>query len=104
MEAMACEVPVVAVDVGAVTEVVEDRRTGLIAPALDDSALAEKTLTLLGDAALRRAMGLEGRRRAHHFSVEACADRYIEVFETAQAFRASRTRQGRKAIPFRPAM
>jgi len=63
-EAMACGVPVVATDVGAVREVIEHGRTGLVVPPLDAEALASGALMLLSDAGLRARLGAEARRRA----------------------------------------
>jgi glycosyltransferase involved in cell wall biosynthesis len=64
IEAMAAGLPVVSTNVGGVGEVVEDGRTGLLAPAGDDAALAEKILRLADSPELRRQMGQFGRKRA----------------------------------------
>jgi glycosyltransferase involved in cell wall biosynthesis len=62
-EAMAFEKPVVATAVGGIPEVVQDGVTGLLVkPASDSQQLARQLLRLLEDAALRRQMGLAGRR------------------------------------------
>jgi glycosyltransferase involved in cell wall biosynthesis len=63
LEAMAARLPVVATDVTGVGEVVVDGTTGLLAPAGDDEALAERVLRLAGDAELRRQLGRQGRER-----------------------------------------
>ncbi len=84
MEAMACGVPVVATNVGAVAEVVESGETGFVVPPLDDRALAEATMRLIRDPSLRERMGAQGRRRAvERFDVEICADHQVEIFEAA---------------------
>jgi glycosyltransferase involved in cell wall biosynthesis len=59
LEAQAAGVPVVACAVRGVPEVVIDGRTGLLAPAGDDAALAGHIRALLGDAGRRRALGRE---------------------------------------------
>jgi glycosyltransferase involved in cell wall biosynthesis len=64
IEAMAAGLPVVATDVGGVSEVVADGRTGALAPARDDARLAEHCLRLAADPVLRAAMGRRGRERA----------------------------------------
>jgi glycosyltransferase involved in cell wall biosynthesis len=60
-EAMACGVPVVATDGGALPEVVGD--AGLIVPAKDPVALADAIRRLLRDPALQRKLALAGRAR-----------------------------------------
>jgi glycosyltransferase involved in cell wall biosynthesis len=62
IEASASGVPVVASRVGGVPEAVIDGRTGLLVPPRDVDALAEACVRLIDDAALRREMGLAGRR------------------------------------------
>jgi glycosyltransferase involved in cell wall biosynthesis/ubiquinone/menaquinone biosynthesis C-methylase UbiE/uncharacterized protein YbaR (Trm112 family) len=83
-EAMALELPVVATDVGSVSEAVEDGVTGAVVPPLDPAALAGATLAYLDDADLRGIAGKAGRRRAIElFSVEACAAAHIEAIARA---------------------
>jgi len=64
IEAMAAGVPIVATRVGGIGEVVADGSTGLLAPSGDDSSLAQQILRLSENAALRQALGAEGRKRA----------------------------------------
>ncbi len=79
-EAMSCAVPVVATDVGDVRRIVDD--AGLVVPVGDADALAEAWALLLADPERRRTMGEIGRRRVEeHFSVEAMAKRYLEIYE-----------------------
>ncbi|MGH2604541.1 MAG: glycosyltransferase, partial [Dehalococcoidia bacterium] len=84
LEAMSCGIPVVATDVGAVREVVEDGVTGFVVPPLDPAAIARATLRLLQDPDLRRRMGEEGRRRAvQRYDVQVCADTHVRAFQAA---------------------
>ncbi len=57
LEAMACEVPVVATRVGGLPEVVTDSETGFICEPDDVEAMAERAIQVLTDAALRRRIG-----------------------------------------------
>lgn len=90
-EAMACGIPVVATDVGAVSEVIEHGGTGLIVPPLDADALTTATLRLLSDPALRARLGRAGRERAvERYSLEPSASVYADCFAAALGYHASR--------------
>lgn len=61
IEAMAAARPVVATNVGGVSEVVHDGETGLLAPARDAAGVASAILALLRDPARSRQYGAAGR-------------------------------------------
>jgi glycosyltransferase involved in cell wall biosynthesis len=82
IEAMAAALPIVSTRVGGVGEVVEDGRTGLLAPSGDDEALAESILRLAADPSGRELMGRLGRERAGVlFSEEAMHASYGRLYE-----------------------
>src|SRR5438067_10065278 len=64
LEAMAAGLPVVATDVGGVSELVVDGETGFLVPPADAKALAQALETLLREPRLRRRFGAAARRRA----------------------------------------
>jgi starch synthase len=96
LEAMACEIPVVASAVGGIPEVVVDGETGRLVPvevAEHDGAveprdpdgfaraLAHELSALLENPALRRTMGVKGRQRAEAlFSWGAVAQRTLALY------------------------
>jgi glycosyltransferase involved in cell wall biosynthesis len=83
-ESLACEVPVVATDVGSVREVVRNGVTGVVVPPDSPEALARETLRLAADPALRRRLGEAGRREvAEHHSMEATASACDQAFRAA---------------------
>lgn len=89
LEAMACQVPVVASDVGGIPEVVVDGQTGLLVhyeaadPAAFEAGLAAAVNRLAADPARATAMGAAGRQRAiEHFSWDAIARQTLEVYRT----------------------
>src|SRR5207248_2663040 len=57
LEAMACEVPVVASRVGGLPEVIDDGRTGYLCAPTDLDGMAERGLALLLDSDLRSRIG-----------------------------------------------
>ena len=82
VEAMACGKPVVSTDLPTgVTYVNRHGDTGLIVPPADHRALAGAIRTLLGDSALRDAMGTRAREWAvREFSQEAMIDRTVRLY------------------------
>ena len=80
-EAMACGLPVVATTAGALPEVVEDGKCGILVPPRDHHALAIALKRLLDDESLRQAMGEEGRKRVERcFTWEEAARKTLEVY------------------------
>jgi glycosyltransferase involved in cell wall biosynthesis len=62
IEAGAAAKPVVATDVGGVSDVVVDSETGVLVPSGDSGALSEAVLSLLDDPARAAALGSAARR------------------------------------------
>jgi glycosyltransferase involved in cell wall biosynthesis len=84
MEALACQVPVVATDVGSVSDVVVDRTTGLLVEPNRPDLLAAGILSLLRDERFRLELGNAGRERTQRlFSLQVCVSRYLEAFAAA---------------------
>ncbi len=80
-EAMAMEVPVVALDHGGTIEVVDNGRTGLLAEPGDVEALAAMIVKLLQDPQLRDQLGRAGRTRVlDRFTVDRMADDVARVY------------------------
>jgi glycosyltransferase involved in cell wall biosynthesis len=84
LEAMAAERAVVATRVGALPEVVDDGRTGLLVAPDDPAALADALIELANDPDLARDMGRRGRDRAvSEFGVERMVSRTLAVYREA---------------------
>lgn len=67
VEALACEVPVIASNVGGLSEVIEDNKTGFLVPPKDIIKLADAIEKLILDDKLRKNMGKYGRIRVSKF-------------------------------------
>jgi glycosyltransferase involved in cell wall biosynthesis/uncharacterized membrane protein len=81
LEAMATGLPVVATDVGGVSELVVEGTTGLLVPPGDSTAFADAVERLLRDPDLRRRFGGAARLRAEqHFDVTCFRDAHIELY------------------------
>jgi glycosyltransferase involved in cell wall biosynthesis len=79
-EALLCGVPVVASDVGGLSEVVDEGVTGYLVPPADPEALARSILALLGDEVRARDMGRIGRERAGRFLPGVLAAQLDELY------------------------
>jgi glycosyltransferase involved in cell wall biosynthesis len=89
-EAMMMNRAVVAANVGAVSEVVQDGVTGLIVPPLDPPAMARAIMRLADAPTLMSAMGVRGRKRAAiRYSAEECARIHLEAYGRALTRRDS---------------
>jgi glycosyltransferase involved in cell wall biosynthesis len=63
-EAAACGLPLISTNVGAIGEIVQDHRTGLLIPPGDQLALQSALREMLLSAELRRSLGLAARELA----------------------------------------
>ena len=82
LEAMACEVPVVASNVGGLPEVVVDGETGFLCPVGDVDAMAERAYQLLTDSDLYRSFAKRGRERAiSEFHTDKIIPQYERYYE-----------------------
>jgi N-acetyl-alpha-D-glucosaminyl L-malate synthase BshA len=82
LEAMACEVPVIASRVGGVPEVVTDGETGFLSDVGDVEKMAENAARLLTDAELRREMGRRARESAlARYRTDIVIPQYLEFYE-----------------------
>ena len=82
LEAMACEVPVVASRVGGLPEVVEDGVSGFLCEPGDIDGMANASITLLTDPALHRRFAEAGLNRVRrHFCAGKVVPRYEAYYE-----------------------
>lgn len=81
LEAMACEVPVLATASGGICEVVEDGITGYLCEVGDIDAMAARAIEILTQPETAKAMGRRGRERViRSFSQDAIVDQYEALY------------------------
>ena len=81
LEAMAAGLPVVATGVDGIGELVEPGVTGRLVEPGDPAALAAALADVLGNPDAARRMGQAGRSFAAGERMDACVDRYFELYE-----------------------
>ena len=106
LEAMAMGLPVVTTDVAGAKELVLHEQTGFVLPQGDVSGLAQAMTILAGNAQLRQAMGLAGRKQVEQeFSFTGRLQRIEDLYgkivgrphaSHARSFKRSVTSRGRK--------
>jgi glycosyltransferase involved in cell wall biosynthesis len=80
IEAMACQVPIVATKVGGNPEAVEDGKTGLLVESGNSRALTNAILELLSNEALRRKMGKIGRKQVESLSWDNIVTNLLQLY------------------------
>ena len=82
LEAMACEVPVIASRVGGIPEVVTDGETGFLSEVGDVTKMAEDAARLLSDETFRKQMGKRARESAvSRYRTDLVIPQYIRFYE-----------------------
>ncbi|MBI3650401.1 MAG: N-acetyl-alpha-D-glucosaminyl L-malate synthase BshA [Acidobacteria bacterium] len=89
LEAMACEVPVIATRVGGLPEVVKEGETGYLFDIGDVEGMAQAALQLLNDESLRQRLGKRGRDIAlANFTTEKIIPQYERLYKSLIAERS----------------
>jgi len=92
LEAMACEVPVIATNVGGIPEVVRDGIDGFLHAVGDIDAMAQRCLSILSNVDLRRNLGRAAR---DHATREFCASKIVLRYEDLYLRTIEQTRSSR---------
>jgi len=81
IEAQAAGLPVVSFDLPTAAEAMVDGLTGTIIPSGDEDALAVASLSYLSDRERAKAAGSEARKFAEKFSLDACVDQTLKLYD-----------------------
>ncbi|MBS3975073.1 MAG: glycosyltransferase [Actinobacteria bacterium] len=82
LEAMGLSRPVIATDVGGISDAVADGVNGYLVPSRREDLMALRILELVDSPALRKSMGPAGRRRFEERFTEAhMVERHLELYE-----------------------
>lgn len=84
VEAMAAGACVVASDIPAFRQVLEDGKAGRLFTCKDPAGLADAVLSVLADDAARRALVARGHTRAHEYDWNTVVDDVLEVYESVR--------------------
>jgi glycosyltransferase involved in cell wall biosynthesis len=83
VEALGCECAVVATDLPALRDIIDDGKTGLVVPQKNIQQLAEKVILLLNDHELGRSLGREGRNFVlKHYDWSIIEQKYVDLIES----------------------
>ncbi|WP_339009115.1 glycosyltransferase [Fusobacterium animalis] len=81
VEAMACEIPVIASSVGGLKEVIVDKETGYLVPKKDYKEIAKYLKKLILDKNLRTSLGENGRKRVlENYDWNSNVDYMIKIY------------------------
>lgn len=83
LEAMACGVPTIAMNLTSIPEVVGDG--GILLDGTSPDRWADAIERVLKDETLRRDLSIRGLRQAKSFSWRRCAEETIEVYRSVEA-------------------
>ena len=81
LEAMSCELPVVATPVGGIPEVIQNGKTGFLVPPRNPKKLADTILKLLENGDLRKQIGINERKHVRkYFDWNVIADNIEKIY------------------------
>ncbi len=91
MEALSCQRPVVATDVGSIDESVLEGKTGFLVPCDDADAMSQRWLEILGDKTLAQTLGANGREHiVANSSLDSMTEGYASLVESLYARKTNR--------------
>jgi glycosyltransferase involved in cell wall biosynthesis len=81
LEAMALGLPIISTDCpSGPSEIIEDRKDGLLVPVKDDNSLAQAILEVLRNDELKKNLGREAKLRVEKFALNKITEKYSTIF------------------------
>jgi glycosyltransferase involved in cell wall biosynthesis len=80
MEAMICNVPVIATDIPGTNELVIHEKTGLLVPTKEVESLTDAIIRIFKHPDLRNRLVIEAKKHAEKFNMENIAESYYQLF------------------------
>lgn len=87
LEAMAAGLPIVATNVGAIPEILENKKTGLIVPPADSLALTEEIISLIKNPEQAKRLGANAKEAVKKFGLNTMVDKTKMVYAGFQLSR-----------------
>ncbi len=81
IEALFSGLPIIATDVGGVSEVVQDNENGLLVDPGDPKHIADAIMRFLDDSSLLARFSRSARKSAEDFSIHSCYEKYLAVYQ-----------------------
>lgn len=86
LEAMSCAKPVIGCSSQGIDEVIQDGQNGMLVPAGDETALADRLLALIQDSALRQRLGVAARQTVlQSYTLDQQAGRLADIYRESVA-------------------
>ena len=83
LDAMHCELPIVATGVTGIVDIIHHEQNGLLVPPANAEALARGIERLYRDRELAQTLAQTARREANNYSPPVVAERYIRIYKKA---------------------
>ena len=81
IEAVASGLPIIATDVGGNTEVIENKKTGIIVPPQNHVALADAITNLMQNESLRLSLAERAHKSMNRFSEKEMIDKTVSLYQ-----------------------
>jgi glycosyltransferase involved in cell wall biosynthesis len=81
IEAMSAGIPCICYNAGGLSEIINHPANGILIESKNKEKFAQKLVELCENSALRESTGKRAREDAQSFSMERCADRYIDLIK-----------------------
>lgn len=92
LEASAMGLPVVATDVGGVSDVIIKNGSGLLVPSKNPECMAEALEQIISDSKLKERLGTNGRAHvAENFSLDCCVEKHVNLYGAVDSMPAHDT-------------